>query len=213
MVNASVRSLILLLVLSMLLPVSTVMAQSKKIRLKPNSGKVKVENVRTPDFKDSKKGSNGNGGYWTAIEVEFELDGKKDEWLDSLEIFYRVLIHRKDNDKFILAERSIDYNDIQGGKKLFAVAYLKPNFTRRYFNSKTADPGAISVYIEIRSDGVPIQKKTELITVTGNGVPKDWFSGKRLENVRVVSDVIFRKSETPFAALDYDYYLDEKPAR
>jgi len=213
MVNASVRSLILLLVLSMLLPVSTVMAQSKKIRLKPNSGKVKVESVRTPDFKDSKKGSNGNGGYWTAIEVEFELDGRKDEWLDSLEIFYRVLIHRKDNDKFILAERSIDYNDIQGGKKLFAVAYLKPNFSRRYFTSKTADTGAISVYIEIRSDGVPIQKKTELITVTGNGVPKDWFSGKRLENVRVVSDVIFRKSETPFAALDYDYYLDEKPAR
>jgi hypothetical protein len=65
------------------------------------------------------------------------------------------------------------------------------------------------VYVELRVNGSPLHRNP--IVNTATGIPRDWF--QKVGNAMKVSNALLLKSKTPFADLDYDYYLYEVPGQ
>lgn len=169
--------------------------------------KLKLETVRGPEYKDSRYGS-GAAGYWGAINLEFELDNKKDEWIDELEVYCKILIETKDG-KGLVLENSFFYIDVCCGDKNRVVLYIPPTFFRRHLEVSRPDMKKINVYMELRVDGSPIHRN--VIVETNTRIPKDWY--KMTDRYRTLTNIILLKSKTPFAPLDYDYYILERPGQ
>lgn len=168
--------------------------------------KPKVESIRAPEFKDSKQGISGCG-YWGAITVEFELQNRKDDWIDELEVYCLLLVERRNGGPLAL-EDSFRYMNVRGGEKNRVVVYINPTFFRRYQNVNRPDMNRVSAYIELRVDGTPIHRAP--ILNTASGIPKDWY--QQASQVKRIPNALQAKSKTPFATLDMDYYLYEVPA-
>ncbi len=169
--------------------------------------KLKLETLRGPEFKDSRYSSSA-AGYWGVINLEFELNNKKDEWIDELEVFCKILIETK-NGKGLVLENSFFYVDVCGGDKNRVVLYIPPNFFRRHLELSKPDMNKTNVYLELRVEGKPIHKN--VIIQTNTRIPKDWYG--KTDRYRTLNNVILLKSKTPFAPLDYDYYLLERPGQ
>jgi len=65
----------------------------------------------------------------------------------------------------------------------------------------------VSVYVEVRVDGSAIHKNPLINTATG--LPKDWYL--QVGRIKRIKHALLPKSKTPFASLDFDYYLYELP--
>ncbi|MDD3694854.1 MAG: hypothetical protein PHG44_02670 [Lentisphaeria bacterium] len=169
--------------------------------------KLKLESRRAPEFKDSKRGVGGLG-YWGVINLEFELDNRKDEWLDELEVYCLVLAMPRGGGGVKL-EETFRYMDLRGGEKNNLVLFITPNFFRRHMDSNRPDMSKLSVYVELRVNGSPLHRNP--IVNTATGIPRDWF--QKVGNAMKVSNALLLKSKTPFADLDYDYYLYEVPGQ
>lgn len=168
--------------------------------------KIKLESERSPDFKDAKKG-NAALAYWGVISLEqLELDLGKFEFVDELEVYVLALLDRKPRSAQVF-EQSFLFKDVEGGTKHNAKFYLPPTFFRKHLESTRVDVNKVSVYVELRIDKKPIHR--EVIVNTQTGMPKDWF--QQLRGATPVKDEILPKSKTPFASLDYDFYMYEKP--
>jgi len=169
--------------------------------------KLKLETVRGPEYKDSRHGT-AAAGYWGVINLEFELTNKKDEWIDELEVYCKILIETKDG-KGLVLENSFFYVDVCCGDKNRVVLYIPPSFFRRHLEINRPDMKKTNVYLELRVDGAPIHKN--VIVETNTKIPRDWY--KMTDRYKSLSNVILLKSKTPFAPLDYDYYILERPGQ
>lgn len=199
--------LLLLLGCGILAP-TTVLAQQRRTRpvTVKSLPKIKLESERSPDFKDSKKG-NAALAYWGVISLEqLELDLNKFEFLEELEVYILVLLDRKPRTALVF-EQSFLFKDVEGNLKHNAKFYFSPVFFRKHLESTRVDTNKMSVYMELRVDKKPIHR--EVIASTQTGMPKDWF--QQLRGATPIKDEILPKSKTPFASLDFDYYMYEKP--
>lgn len=168
--------------------------------------KLKLETMRAPDFKDSKQGISGRAN-WGVVSLEFELDNRKDEWVDELEIYCLVLAQQRGGTAVAL-EQSFRYMDVCGGDKNRALFFITPSFFNRYLDAgKRPDMSKVSVYVEVRVDGSAIHKNPLINTATG--LPKDWY--QQVGRIKRIKHALLPKSKTPFASLDFDYYLYELP--
>jgi len=168
--------------------------------------KLNLETMRAPEFKDSKQGISGCA-YWGVVSLEFELDNKKDEWIDELEVYCLVLAQQKGGTAVAL-EQSFRYMDVCGGEKNRVQLFITPTFFKRYLDSgKRPDMSKLSAYVEIRMGGVALHKNP--ITSTATGLPKDWY--QQVGRIKRIANALFPKSKTPFASVDFDYYLYELP--
>jgi hypothetical protein len=168
--------------------------------------KLKLETMRAPDFKDSKQGIGGRAN-WGVVSLEFELDNRKDEWVDELEVYCLVLAQQKGGTAVAL-EQSFRYMDVCGGDKNRVLLFITPSFFNRYLDAgKRPDMSKLSAYIEIRVDGTAIHRNPIFNTATG--LPKDWY--QQIGRIKRVNHALLPKSKTPFASLDFDYYLYELP--
>jgi hypothetical protein len=168
--------------------------------------KLKLETMRAPDFKDSAQGISGRS-QWGVLSLEFELANRKDEWVDELEVYCLVLAQQKGG-TVVALEQSFQYMDVCGGERNRVQLFITPTFFSRYMDSgKRPDMSKLSAYMEIRVGGSPIHKN--LIISTATGLPKDWY--QQVGRVKRINNALFPKSKTPFASLDFDYYLYELP--
>lgn len=168
----------------------------------------KLDNVRAPEFKDSKQGI-GGCGYWGVVSLEFELTDKKDVWIDELEVYCLILAELKGGVAVVL-EQAYRYIDVRGGEKNRVNLYITPTFFRKHLdNSNKPDMRKLSVYMEVRVDGSPIHKSP--IVNTASGLPKDWY--QKIGRFKKIPNSLLPKSKTPFAHLDSDYYLYEIPSQ
>ncbi|MFA6930884.1 MAG: hypothetical protein WCT05_11195 [Lentisphaeria bacterium] len=168
----------------------------------------KLDIIRAPEFKDSKQGI-GGCGYWGVVSLEFELNDKKDEWIDELEVYCLILAEQKGGVAVVL-EQAYRYINVCCDEKNRVNLYITPSFFRRYLdNSNKPDMRKLSAYLEVRVDGSPIHKSP--IVNTATGIPKDWY--QKVGRFKKISNVLLSKSKTPFAHLDSDYYLYELPSQ
>jgi hypothetical protein len=169
--------------------------------------KLKLETMRAPEFKDSKQGIAGCA-HWGVVSLDFELDNDKDEWVDELEVYCLILAQQKGGTAVAL-EQSFRYMDVCGGDKNHVLLFITPTFFRRYLdNSKRPDTSKLSAYVELRVGGSPIHKSP--IFNTAAGLPKDWY--QQAGRIKRIANALLPKSRTPFASVDFDYYLYELPA-
>lgn len=195
-----------LLVFLLLIPLAYGQRRSRFSVKEGGSMKLKLETMRAPEFKDSKQGIAGCA-HWGVVSLDFELDNDKDEWVDELEIYCLILAQQKGGTAVAL-EQSFRYMDVCGGDKNHVLLFITPSFFRRYLdNSKRPDTSKLSAYVEIRVGGSPIHKSPIFNTATG--LPKDWY--QQAGRIKRIPNALLPKSRTPFASLDFDYYLYELP--
>jgi len=196
-----------LLVFLLLIPLAYGQRRSRFSVKEGGSLKLKLETMRAPEFKDSKQGIAGCA-HWGVVSLDFELDNDKDEWVDELEVYCLILAQQKGGTAVAL-EQSFRYMDVCGGDKNHVLLFITPTFFRRYLdNSKRPDTSKLSAYVELRVGGSPIHKSP--IFNTAAGLPKDWY--QQAGRIKRIANALLPKSRTPFASVDFDYYLYELPA-
>ena len=196
-----------LLVFLLLIPLAYGQRRSRFSVKEGGSLKLKLETMRAPEFKDSKQGIAGCA-HWGVVSLDFELDNNKDEWVDELEVYCLILAQQKGGTAVAL-EQSFRYMDVCGGDKNHVLLFITPTFFRRYLdNSKRPDTSKLSAYVELRVGGSPIHKSP--IFNTAAGLPKDWY--QQAGRIKRIANALLPKSRTPFASVDFDYYLYELPA-
>lgn len=166
--------------------------------------RISVQTEKTPDFGEKQPGGPFGQGVWLVVNLQLEFAGKRGEWLeDDLEVTYRLLLtgRQKNAGKAIVLERTVEYGDVEKGRKCNAAVYVRPAFFLRNFNERP-DPSRISYYVEIRYGG----RRLKRLTQNARGVPPDWYKSKGL---KIDEDSLMMKCETPFAFLGYDYFLYE----
>lgn len=196
-----------LLVFLLLIPLAYGQRRSRFSVKEGGSLKLKLETMRAPEFKDSKQGIAGCA-HWGVVSLDFELDNDKDEWVDELEVYCLILAQQKGGTAVAL-EQSFRYMDVCGGDKNHVLLFITPTFFRRYLdNSKRPNTSKLSAYVELRVGGSPIHKSP--IFNTAAGLPKDWY--QQAGRIKRIANALLPKSRTPFASVDFDYYLYELPA-
>lgn len=165
---------------------------------------LKVEAVKTPDFKASKDTPKD---HWARFVVKYDVKraGTRDKWIDEMDIVWKILVTDA-NGKAQLFSKVVTYEDIEEGADHKACVYLKPKFLRRFMDTSRVSTAAFSVYAEIQIDGQKIDSFIE-------GKPRHSSVGKwyREEGSRERSDrYLMSRSQTPFGVLDYDSYETEK---
>ncbi len=163
--------------------------------------KLSLETVRTPDFGGRQHGGPLDQGSWLVVNLQFQFDGKG-KWLDDVEVSYRVMItgREKNAGRRCVLERTVTYADVEPGRKCNTAVYVRPAFFRRFFNGRP-DPRRVSCYVEIRHNG----RRVGVVRQNANGVPDDWYKSRGQSE----RDGLMLKRETPFAFIDYDYFLYE----
>jgi hypothetical protein len=170
-------------------------AETARLRVKD----LEVENVRSPDFKDSRNRRSGSMvADWLRITVEYEVSVRGGQWLDKLALDWTVALQRKKG-KPILLHKVVPYRDIEEGTN-YAVAYVRPGFIRRYCQVQSISKNDVSIFLVLKAAGSP---------PVFHHYPKRpssrWWE-LTSPQVKVVDGELLNRLETPFAAMDYDYY-------
>jgi len=179
----------------------------KKTKAEIKITKIGCEPVKTPRFKDS---TESEKDYWGRFYVKFELQasGGRDDWLDSVDIVWKIVCTDKTTNRPKLYSITVTYEDIEKGGGHNACIFLKPKFLKRFTNSKRFVPGDFSIYVEFQVDGQKIA--SEIDTKPSHKNIKNWH---KEEADRGRSErYLIPKSKSPFASLDYDYWENEKAA-
>lgn len=188
------------LILAVLLTPVQLQAQ-KRSRADIAITQLKSESVRSPDFKASKDSPKD---FWGQFTVRFDVKdtGTKDDWLDELEIVWKVLVTDQDGKAKLMSLETV-YEDIEKGSNRKACIYLKPKFMRRFMKSGGRfTPGSYSIYCEFRIDGQRVASYDS--TIARHKSFGNWF---RKDSDRERGQrYLIPKHRSPFAVIDYDSY-------
>ena len=155
--------------------------------------KVQPTFVPTPNVGGEKRRSGGGGeDQWLAIEVDFKSTV---ELTDELTFSYYVALANK----CLVGETT--YVNVEKGRDLHAVMYISPRALRHLTAAKRASSNNIeNITVQILSKGQPVAEKSM------KPAPADWW-----KKAEAVKGIVLKKSETPFAWVDWDYYEELKP--
>ncbi|MBP5641020.1 MAG: hypothetical protein J6X55_16185 [Victivallales bacterium] len=178
----------------------------KKSKAEIKISKIGCDAVKTPRFKDSEESEKY---HWGRFYVKFDVTstGTKDDWLDSLDIVWKIVCTDQTTKRPKLYSITVPYEDIEKGSGHNACIYLKPKFLRRFTNSKRFNAGDFSLYVELQIDGQKIT--SEIDTKPAHKALGRW--DKEDADRGRSERYLIPKSKTPFASLDYDYWETEKP--
>jgi hypothetical protein len=188
--------------LGLLLPLA-VTAQESRIRV--SNVKVEFKTVRTPIFQSTSNPQATSEYEWLQVYVEYETAGARREWADEVTIDWSLLVRPNTNSKPLLLHQAATYVDVADGKHR-AVMYVRPGFIRRHCDTKTPNKSHFAAYVEISSEGKNLYREE----YSRSAQPKGWWTAKE-PAVRVIEGELLPPDDTPFAALDYDFY--EHPKR
>ena len=164
--------------------------------------RIDLREQRTPVFDASLKGSQGSGGRWCRIDVEFETKGR--QWINEAEVRWLVAVNADGLPKTASMPLNVTYTDVKEGR-CNVCAYIPPKFFERYMRSQRMDASKVSVYVELYVSGKRIARNER----RGNSrMPDNWFS--MTDKMQPFPNTLLPKNKTPFAAFDYDYYEVEK---
>lgn len=182
-----------------------VTAQDDRGRVRIGNVKVDLKTVRTPIFQSTSNPQATSEYEWLQVYVEYETTGGRREWADEVSIEWSVLVRPNNTAKPILLHQTAAYVDVADGKH-HAVMYVRPGFIRRYCDTKSPNKSHFAAYVELSSEGKNLAREEYSRTAQ----PKGWWTAKE-PAVRLVEGELLAPEDTPFAALDYDFY--EHPKR
>ena len=192
--------------LALLLAVA-VTAQDDRGRLRIGNVKVDLKTVRTPIFQSSSNPQATSEYEWLQVYVEYETVGGRHEWADEVTIDWSLLVRPNNTVKPILLHQSATYVDVADGKH-HAVMYVRPGFIRRHCDTKSPNKSHFAAYAEISSEGKNLAREE----YSRSAQPKNWWNAKE-PAVRLIEGELLSPDDTPFAALDYDFYEHPKRKR
>ena len=170
---------------------------SKKVEIEIK--KLEITTERTPSAEGSKKGSQGSGTRWLCVRAQIDMSGR--EWLDTMDAHWSVVIDADSGKKPFLMELDTSFINIKKGNKNRITAYVDPVFFERYMNTESVNTNKVTARLELKANGKVVARKTEgkkgaLISQPGKCM--------------TAASTLLPKSKTPFAQVDFDYYLKEK---
>ncbi|MBT3287468.1 MAG: hypothetical protein HN849_31860 [Victivallales bacterium] len=167
-----------------------------------------LNNVPTPEYKDATHPQAKGEHEWLQIFTEYEASGGRGGWLDQVELRWYVLV-KTAREQFILLQAKVVYLDVETkGEKHHAVVYIRPAFSRRYFDKERIPKANVWVRVEAVVNGQVVE--TEKYG-RSKSPPGSWWQAKE-PRVKHVADTLLTRDRTPFAPMDYDFYEHIKPS-
>lgn len=182
-------------------------AEDKDIRVRVSNVKVDLKTVRTPIFQSTSNPQAQSEYEWLQVYVEYETAGGRRGWADEITIQWSLLVRPPNIAKPILLQESATYVDVADGKH-HAVMYVRPGFMLRYCDTKSPNKSHYAAYAEISSEGKNLAREE----YSRSAQPKNWWNAKE-PAVRLIEGELLAPDDTPFAALDYDFYEHPKRKR
>lgn len=163
-------------------------------QLAPSPGSVKIGKVspavvRSPEYQlaggVNKRSKNGE---WLEMEVDFET---KPEMIDELTFKFTALVEKT------LITGEVTCVNITKGREHYVVMYLSPKAINRLTKGKPLNASSIeNVWVEVGYQGMRLDAAS--------------FKPGAVPNLPQVTGLLLNKSETPFAPLFYDRYVELK---
>ena len=170
---------------------------SKKVEIEIK--KLDITTEKTPSAEGSKKGSKGSGTRWLCVKAQLDMAGR--EWLDMMDAHWSVVVDADSGKKPFLLELDTSFINVKKGNKNRITAYVDPVFFERYMDSERVNTNKVTVRLEIKVDGKVVARKTE---------GKKGALISQPNKCMTAASSLLPKSKTPFAQVDFDYYLKEK---
>ena len=146
--------------------------------------------VSSPELGGSKRKS-GNDSQWLAVDVDF----KATESADELTLNYYMFI----SGTCVVGEST--YVNVEKSRELHSAMYVSPHTLRKLSGGKRVTLNSIeNITVRIISKGQPVAEKSL------SPARVEWW-----KDMQQVKGVLVKKSETPFAWIDWDYYEELKP--
>jgi hypothetical protein len=175
----------LILLFSLIVLVSTGFSRDEFVITKVSQGMLQ------PPAVGGNRGHGGGNDQWLAVEADFKANVDLTE-----ELTFKYLIAI--NGKCVTGEST--YVSIEKGRDLHSVMFLSPRALRRLAYGKRFSPNMVeNITVQIVSKGEVVAQRS--LREVGQ-----WWA--KLEPVK---GEVLKKSETPFAWADWDYYEELKP--
>lgn len=202
----SAPAALLVVALLLVLLSSSALAQRKsppRILLKD----VEINQVKTPDFQDDSHPKASNDGEWLQIVIPFSSAGGVDGWLDNVTFDWSVLL-LEGTTKRLLMHRSVTYLDVENERRdHYAAVWIRPRTLRRYYGeTRRVSPRNILVHVAVKVDNVKVREQQFPADASKTGAPARWWSIDDPKVVTVVNRMLLMRPETPFAALNDDFW-------
>lgn len=178
---------------------SSASAQAVKV----DQPKIDITIQKTPRFTVSgPKEKRDTQKFWIEVEVEFEADqaNPKEDFISELEIKYFITMTPKTGEVRKVYTLGVSHVNIPKNEKAYSVAYMSPTTIAKIIGKdKVPSKADIDVAVEIRSQGTLVAGDA-----TKSASKKWWNTMPQAEGM------VLNKSNTPFATLWVDRYVEEK---
>jgi hypothetical protein len=143
--------------------------------------------------------------YATQGGQGIDVDGHS-TWHDEVTVEWFVMVAPRNAKKPILMHRSVTYVDVEDAKREHCSdVYIRPSFLKRYGGANRLGRRELKMYVRIKIGG-----QTVAIHSSDATDKTRWWESERVESRD--SELLIR-SETPFAAVDYDRYEQVKATK
>ena len=180
---------------------------------------LKVSFQASPAIKAINVGTTASSGKvkWLALELNYAFDSSKSAWKDGLMIKYEVLFpayyEASKKNVLALASGTVKYWSVSTSGNHSAVAYIPPVVFKRYGRSGFKfKKGNIKKNFYARA--IIMSKSQKVLGVayyyprgaSGRTVAKKFAAAGKSLGVLKLEDLIFNRSQTPWANLMWDKY-------
>lgn len=147
----------------------------------------------------------GKAPEWRRMNVEYET---YPEWLDGLSIEFIVVTLKVTKEagvtkqNYSVFRKKVAYQDVEKGRKHFAVAFLHPNAEKRY-------GPAVATAVILSVDGKTIEESGEVASAVRRIFGENWWNNPRIMESDVLvprTGYLLSKKESPFALMNIDSY-------
>lgn len=180
--------------------------QDDRSRIRIKITNMEFRTIRSPKFAETTNPAASIEYEWLQVCVDYETEGARRGWADEVTLEWAVLV-RPPNSKPLLLQESASYIDVADGKH-HAVMFVRPAIIRRYCDSKSVNKSYFAAYVEIGAEGQRLARQE----YSRSNQPKNWWRAKE-PDVRLLQGELLPLEDTPFAAMDYDFYEHPKRKR
>jgi hypothetical protein len=181
---------------------------SAQAKYKVSADKPKFDDLQSPQFSGTKNKS-FTPKDWLEVETEIQVQmapTPKTKTCDRLTIKWYVAVDNPEKSgTYLKFTKEIEHVNIPLDEKVYCSVYLSPSSIRRLTGSDRAGKGAVkAVGFEILVDG-------QVAAAESSSGGKWWSDAKaaaKFSDSEVVP--LLSKAETPFAAMWWDRYAEEK---
>ena len=156
---------------------------------------------RSPDYNTDLPGRPQKNEKWLRITCTLDVDGGRDKFVDEIVLDWYILAGVRGPD--ILLHREVTYTDVEEGDRHGCI-FIPPTFFRRYMDTEDPDKDNFRVLVRVKVNG-----EYQAGEFYPKGKPRrSWWTDS---DNRKVDGYLLARPETPFAPLDWWYYMYIKP--